>query len=148
MLGKVSNTEYWITLDVALCFCQYQSSSLKINGGMGLIMGPTSEFIFTMIRPACPAEGPYDIILSNQDTINFTCRAKTDPTTKLTYTWTHENTEISHGRIDTTIPGLVVINILNSENKAQEFIGTWTCIASNGISRATKEAKLLHPPGI
>ena len=74
--------------------------------------------------------------------VDFSCTAKTDIATPLTYTWTQNGQPTYDGNINTTIPGKLHIDLTNVNDQGNSFLGTWTCNASNGISSATTSAKL------
>jgi len=97
---------------------------------------------------------PKDITPSFPDPVTFTAKATSDPDTRITYTWYHydeqsvcENKwcEVFNVSDKTYIANDngSSLTILNTE---RSDLGTYKCVASNGVSEDSFEVKLLIPP--
>ena len=83
--------------------------------------------------------------LSYPNPIIFTCSADTDVSTPVTYRWLLNGNERYDGSLNTTVPGTLYIDISNDDKRGADFLGTWTCNATNGVSYDAKTGELVTP---
>ena len=99
---------------------------------------------------------PEDIAPTLGDPVTFTGKATSDPDTPITYTWYHYDEQSACGdkwcTVSSVLDKTYIANdngssliILNTE---ESDIGTYRCVASNGVSQDEFEVKLLAPPDL
>ena len=112
---------------------------------------PNNSFITFLLPDTTTINSltPQSATLQYPNPISFTCQAQTDIATPLTYTWLLNNQPITNGLVNvSSTQGTVYIDIQNDASKGTEFLGMWSCVASNGISTAVANATLNRVPGM
>ena len=110
----------------------------------------TIDFIFkyclipdaTLITTA-----PTDVLYNPKEPANFRCVATTDSATKLTYSWLLNGQPMYTGDIVTNT-NILFLDLPSFGDNAKNYIGTWTCNATNTHSWDAASARLYTPePG-
>lgn len=83
-------------------------------------------------------KAPANMTFDRQHSVNFTCEAASDVATEVKYFWTHKGEKVYDGMVNTSLPGILVID----GRSGKRFLGTWTCTATNGLSSDSASADL------
>jgi len=101
---------------------------------------------------------PEDITPNFPDPVTFTVTARSDPDTPITYTWYRKNDDekslckddwctVSHVADKTYIANDNGSSLTIYDTEESD-LGTYKCVASNGVSQEEFEMRLLVPPGL
>lgn len=85
-------------------------------------------------------KAPANMTFDRQNSVIFTCEAASDVATEVKYFWTHKGEKVYDGMVNTSLPGILVID----GRSGDKFLGMWTCTATNGLSSDSASADLFH----
>ena len=87
---------------------------------------------------------PTDVLYDPKEPASFTCAATTDSATTLTYSWLLNGQPVYTGGINTTTNTLI-LDLPSLPKNGWDYIGTWTCNATNTHSWKAASARLYTP---
>lgn len=87
---------------------------------------------------------PVDVTLAGQEVVVFHCGVQSDPSTPVSVIWLRGNKEIVYDlqRIYLLRNHSLVLNLTNEEDGGNSFIAQYTCLATNGLDKDSRSAKL------
>ena len=94
-------------------------------------------------------EGPENVTLTHYQDVRFDCVAQSDPSTPVTYRWLLNGAAIQPGSSSLVLEPNNSLRILTEDEAdgGEEYVGEYTCVASNGYSEDRRRASLFSPKG-